>query len=109
RVGEMREPPLGLDTVPHPGLEIFCDEILSAPTTAERLLGLYEKALPALQAALRRHFADTNPLADHPSVRLCRFALLEVEEMICFGAGCLSSWVDTGTREQARGWLALLD
>src|SRR6184192_927819 len=28
RVGEMREPPLGLEAVPHPALEIFFDELL---------------------------------------------------------------------------------
>ena len=36
---------------PHPALEVFFDEILAAPTTAELLVGLYEKALPALDAA----------------------------------------------------------
>src|ERR1041384_7800140 len=45
RVGEMREPPLGLDAVPDPALEIFFDEILAAPTTSELLLGAYEKAV----------------------------------------------------------------
>src|SRR5689334_23496110 len=78
RVGEMREPPLGLEAVPDPALEVFFDEILAAPTTAELLVGLYEKALPALDAALRRHTEDTNPLADAPSVRICRFARFEV-------------------------------
>src|SRR5262247_2132684 len=86
RVGEMREPPLGLEETPHPALAIFCDEILSAPSTEELLLGIYEKALPALQATLQRHVSETNPLADHPSVRLCRFALLEIAEMLEFGA-----------------------
>src|SRR5881628_1224533 len=43
RVGEMREPPLGLDEVPDPALEIFFDEIRAAPATEELLLGLYEK------------------------------------------------------------------
>src|SRR6266446_10013370 len=52
RVGEMREPPLGLETVPDPNLEIFFDEILCAPSTGELLVGIYEKALPALDAAL---------------------------------------------------------
>jgi hypothetical protein len=70
RVGEMREPPLGLEAVPSPYLETFFDEILNAPTTEELLLGVYEKALPALEGALKRHLVDTNPLADHPSVRL---------------------------------------
>src|SRR6185503_9850423 len=48
RVGEMREPPLGLEVVPDPNLEVFFDEVLCAPETDELVLGLYEKALPAL-------------------------------------------------------------
>src|ERR1700761_4716745 len=38
RVGEMREPPLGLDAVPDASLEILFDEILGAPTTEELVL-----------------------------------------------------------------------
>lgn len=109
RVGEMREPPLGLDQVPDPNLKLFFDEILSAPTTEELLFGIYEKALPALKAALERHKADTNLLADAPSVRLCRFALLEIEDMLEFGAQSLASIVDTPSRERMQPWLALLD
>src|SRR6266581_1348378 len=45
RVSEMREPPLGLEEVPDPNLQIFFDEILSAPTTEALLLGVYEKAM----------------------------------------------------------------
>src|SRR5271155_1297999 len=30
RVGEMREPPLGLEAIPHPALAILFDEILAA-------------------------------------------------------------------------------
>src|SRR5437763_3283287 len=52
RVGEMREPPLGLEAVPDLNLEIFFDEILGAPTTEALLLGLYRKAVPALKQAL---------------------------------------------------------
>src|SRR5205085_10638651 len=85
RVGEMREPPLGLEVVPHAALEVLFDEILSAPTTEELVEGIYSKALPALRAALQRHLDQTNPLADHPSVRVCRFALLEVDQMLEFG------------------------
>ena len=109
RVGEMREPPLGLETVPHPALEIFFDEILVAPTTEELLLGLYEVALPALEAALERHLADTNKLVDQPSVRLCRFALLEIDDMITYGAQAIGKLVNNETRQYSSGWLALLD
>jgi hypothetical protein len=109
RVGEMREPPLGLEAVPDPNLEIFFDEILSAPTTEELILGLYEKAIPALNAALEQHLQDTNPLADHPSVRLCRFALVELGDMLKFGAQSIASLVDDACRQRAGNWLSLLD
>src|SRR5215207_9131791 len=45
RVGEMREPPLGLDVVPDPALAIFFDEILAAPTTGHLLSAVYRKAM----------------------------------------------------------------
>src|SRR5947208_13463322 len=109
RVGEMREPPLGLEDMPHPALGIFFDEILAVPTTAELLVGVYEKALPALDAALARHLADTNPLTDAPSVRVCRFARLELADMIDFGSRCIACLVDDATRSALVPWLALLD
>jgi len=109
RVGEMREPPLGLEAVPDANLEIFFDEILSAPTTEELILGVYEKAVPALKAALERHIADTNPLADQPSIRVCRFALLELEDMWNFGRRAVGSLVNEQCRGRTAGWLSLLD
>src|SRR3954470_7468381 len=109
RVGEMREPPLGLEAVPDPGLEVFFDEILAAPTTAELLVGLYEKALPALDAALARHIADTNPLTDAPSARVCRFARLELADMMDFGQKCVACLVEDATRAAMGPWLRLLD
>ena len=109
RVGEMREPPLGLEIVPDANLEIFFDEILAAPTTEELILGLYEKALPGLKAALQRHMDETNPLADAPSIRVCRFALLEIEDMLKFGEQSTASIVDNASRERIANWLGLLD
>ena len=109
RVGEMREPPLGLEVVPDPHLGIFFDEILAAPSTAALVAGLYEKALPALRQALRRQIAETNPLADHPTVRLCRFALLEFEDMVQFGEPTVAALVDQEQRTSLAPWLTLLD
>ncbi len=109
RVGEMREPPLGLEVVPEPALEIFFDEILAVPTTGELLAGVYEKALPALDAALARHVADTNPLVDAPSVRVCRFARLELADMIAFGTRSIACLIDDAARQSMQPWLTLLD
>jgi hypothetical protein len=91
RVAEMREPPLGLDQVPDPNLEIFYDEILAAPGSAALLKGLYAKAVPALQKAMQDYIDSTNLLADSPSVRVCRFALIELGDMAEFGRRAITS------------------
>ena len=105
RVGEMREPPLGLEVVPDPSLEIFFDEILAAPTTGLLVTGLYHVALPVLDAALARHSADTNPLTDAPSVRVCRFARIELADMIAFGVKALAC---LAPEEEAGPWIERL-
>src|SRR4051812_10591279 len=74
RIGEMREPPLGLEEVPHPALEVYFDELQAAPTTEAILVGIYTVAMPNLLGAIGRYRKDTNPLADAPSVRVLRFA-----------------------------------
>ncbi len=109
RVAEMREPPLKLDVVPDAKLEMFFDEIRGAESTEEYLLGLYGKAVPALRAALESHVADTNRLVDHPSVRICRFALLELGDIEAFGERAVANLIDEGERARAESWLALLD
>ena len=109
RVGEMREPPLGLEDSPDDHLGILFDEILAAPTIEELILGLYEVALPAIEAALELHLEDTNPLADQPTVRLCKFALLELDEMCTYGAQIIARLVDRETRARVQPWLDLLD
>ncbi len=105
RVGEMREPPLGLDVVPDLALEQFFDEILATPTTAELLVGIYEVALPALGMAIDRHKADTNPLTDAPSIRIGRFARLEIDDMLQFGKACIAQLVDRETKSTMEAWL----
>ena len=108
RVGEMREPPLGLDVVPDKFLEILFDEILAAPQTTELLCGVYEIAMPALKSGLQRHLKDTNLLADHPSVRICRFALLELDDMLSYGTQAISALVHESDRQRAANWVKLL-
>src|SRR5262249_54038518 len=104
RVGEMREPPLGLEIVPDENLEFFFNEILGAPTTEELLLGIYEKSIPAIIRGIERHREQTNPLADAPSARLCRFALIELEDMLNFGQQAIAQLVTAETREKHSAW-----
>ena len=109
RVSELREPPLGLDDVPDANLAVFFDEILAAANTPELVVGLYEKALPALTYALSKHVADANPLFDAPSVRLCRFALLELDDLNAFGEQAVAALVDEPASAAMGDWPAFLD
>jgi hypothetical protein len=109
RVGEMREPPLGLDKPPDRALDVFFDEIAGARDTAALLVGLYEHALPALRDALVRHRDETNRLVDHPSFRICRFAIIEVEEMLDYGRRAAAQLIPAVRRSEMSGWKSLLD
>jgi hypothetical protein len=108
RVGEMREPPLGLEEVPDPALEQFFDEILAAPATIDLATGLYDRAIGALLRAVDRHVADTNLLADAPTVRLYRFVRLELEDLVRFGAQAIAALQQRGAHADAE-WLRALD
>ncbi len=105
RVGEMREPPLHLDKVPHPALEVLFDEILGAPTTEELLLGVYEIGLPEVRAGMSEYVRATHPMTDRPSVRVLRFALLEIDDMLAFGGEAVAGIVDSEARTRAKPWL----
>jgi len=85
RVGEMREPPLGLDECPDEALDVFFDEILCSGTTLELVVGVYGVALPALSADIRRYIQATNPLVDAPSVRVLKRAAGDIEVMLEWG------------------------
>lgn len=109
RVGEMREPPLGLEEVPHPALEVFFDEVLAAPTTEELIYGIYETALPAFQDCIDRYRRDTNPLTDAPSLRVLRFADLEIADMVWFGSKCVTALIDDERQTAIDVWVERLN
>jgi hypothetical protein len=116
RVAEMREPPLGLDQVPDPNLEIFFDELLSAPEKLTLALGVYAKAIPALQEALAQHIVLTNPLVDAPSVRVCRLILFELADIASVGQQVITGLQESRSiRSEAdpanelQAWLEYLD
>lgn len=109
RVGEMREPPLGLEKSQHPALDVFFDEILATPSVEERLLGLYGKAFPALREGMERYISESHPLADYPSLRICRHALLDIEEICTWGSKAIAALASDAQLKESGNWLSLLD
>jgi len=94
RVSELREPPLGLDQPAHPGLAQVLTELRAVPETPLFCAGLYGTLLPAVRQSLENYMAASQPLADAPSFRLARHALLDVGEMLDFGGRLLAGWSD---------------
>lgn len=108
RIKEMRQPPYGLRTSPNSMIDLFFDEILAAPQTESLVLGLYEHAVPALTRALEHLIAETNRLFDHPTHRLCRFALLEMEDIQQYGEQAIACLIDKDKRRDLEVWSSLL-
>ena len=71
RVGEMREPPLGLEEVPHPALEQFFDEVLAAPTTAALVEA--STGVPCPHSPTRSNATSQTPICS-PTRQPCGFA-----------------------------------
>ncbi len=108
RVSEMREPPLGLDKVPHESLKLLMDEIIAAPTTEELILGVYEVALPAVLESADRLQCDAHPLADAPTIRLAKLMRFELTEVASFGDQAIECLVSREQRDAHCVWLELL-
>ncbi len=108
RVAEMRTPPLGLEKIPDDSLDAFFKEIQNAPTTEELMVGIYGYALPALERGFERHIEQTNPIADHPTVRLLKFAHMEISEAHNYGQQAIAALVSAEQREAMKPWTDLL-
>ena len=108
RVSEMREPPLGLDKVPHPGLELLAKEVEAAPSTAAFLMACYEIALPAVVEACQRLISEAHPLVDAPSIRIAKLMNFELSESIGVGQTAVSCVLQAEQREGLLPWSTLL-
>src|SRR4051812_19089411 len=106
RITEMRTPPHHLDRPPDPALAAFVGQLRQARDTVELLTGIYEITKPALAGGFRAHLAEAHPLADHPTRRLVRFALLEEEEQIAWGRAALEGLAKQAPADAAAlaGW-----
>jgi len=104
RIAEMRNPVPRMDAVPEGdptarALDAFLDQVDAARDTEELVAGVYGVLYPALANAYRDHIERTNPLVDHPTRRLLRFALIDVLEA--------QEWREAGTerRDEPMEWM----
>jgi hypothetical protein len=93
RVSEMRSPVPRFDTAPANMGDVDGKLDAIAHTTGTRALMsiLYEDALPALAREYREHLAGCNPLVDHPTARIIRAALPDLDAAIDWGRRALEA------------------
>ena len=88
RVGEMRNPVPNLDAAPEGGsiakLDELFDNLQQWPTSMAVGL-LYQSVIPALVEAYSLHIEGSNPLVDHPTRRILRFAMQETLDAVDWG------------------------
>ncbi|HZG58094.1 hypothetical protein [Paenibacillus sp.] len=105
RVSEMREPPLHLDQCPDPKLELWMEETIRAESTVELLTGIYSVGIPELIETYQWHLERTNPMIDHPTCRILRLMLSELESMATWGKQALSAIIRTESdATSAKDW-----
>ena len=109
RVMEMRQSPHGLDSSPDSALDLFFSEILSSPDTAALVLGIYSHAVPAIVRGVEHLMKETNKLFDHPTYRLCRIFLLEMQEIQAYGEEAVRCLVDEPKQKLLKDWAATLE
>jgi hypothetical protein len=105
RISEMRNPPPRMDVSPSASLSAFLDELLTAEDSVERLAGLYGVLLPALLEAYQHHYAHANPLVDHPTRRMIKGIMDEVEEAVTWGRAAIAAHTESPeAKKRAAAW-----
>lgn len=105
RITEMRSPAPRLDVPPDEALEAALAEADAAEGTRALLDAVYGGVLPALADAYRRYLEGSNPLVDHPTRRIVRAHLPEVEEAVAWGDAARSTGEPSALDEHVGAWL----
>jgi hypothetical protein len=105
RLTEMRVSKHKAYQTPDDRLRLVFDEAMFSSGSIELLAALVTAFKPALLDAYRRYLADTNALADYPSVMIIRRILAEEEEGLYLLQQAYRDIVDTPEKKaQADGW-----
>jgi hypothetical protein len=106
RITEMRHPAPPLDKAPDEKLDGFFEELIRSRGTVELIVGIYRVALPAMRDAYTSHIARTNPLVDHPTRRIMRTMIVDIDEATKWGEKALEALLgsDGGDAQRPAKW-----
>jgi hypothetical protein len=94
---EMRPP--AVDSFRDPEIDRFIEEMLSANSAAELLVGIHQVAGRALSIAYRHHIDVTDQVADVPTIRCLRRILTDYEPMLEWAEMAIGAYIEGGVDE----------
>src|SRR6266404_9378406 len=80
-------------------IDRFIEELLSAESACELLVGMGQVIGQALATTYRHHIDDTDPLTDAPTIRCLHRILTDYEPMLDWAEGSISAYVEGGVAE----------
>jgi hypothetical protein len=89
RIAELRTSPAKLHQEPDAVLSLLMDELIMANNDLELLTAVYGCIKPAILETYRRHIASTQQLVDQPTIRILKYACMDIEEQIKWGKGLI--------------------
>jgi hypothetical protein len=80
-------------------IDRFIEELLSAETAGELLVGLHQVIGRALATTYRHHIDDTDPVTDAPTIRCLRRILTDYEPMLDWAEAAVAAYIEGGVSE----------
>jgi hypothetical protein len=80
-------------------IDRFVDEMLSANSSCELLVGVHQVLGKALATAYRHHIDDTDPVTDTPTIRCLRRILSDYDPMLEWSEAAIAAYIEGGVAE----------
>ncbi len=80
-------------------IDEFMNELLSAQSAPELLVGMHQVLGSMLATAYKHHIDDTDPVTDAPTIRCLRRILTDYEPMLAWAEGAIAAYIEGGVEE----------
>lgn len=106
RIAEMRNPLPRMDISPDAAIDRLFEELLTARSTLEKIVGLYGVLRPALLDAYQRHCENASALIDYPTRYLMKHILVDQEEIVEWGRQAVKALTESSDMQApAQEWV----
>ena len=88
-----------IDAFRDPEIDRFIDELLSAHSSAELLVGVHQVVGKAIATTYRHHIDDTDQVTDVPTIRCLKRILTDYEPMLAWADDAVDAYIAGGVEE----------